>query len=100
MIPFISKMTVFHLERQTLSKNIKNVLIKKSTFPILPPEPWECKIFINIINIIVLINVAPLMKKIQDSSINSKKLVFYITKILCHHIEHTLFYLWLQYELI
>jgi hypothetical protein len=27
-------------------------------------------------------------------------MVFYITKILCHHVEHSLFYLWLKYELI
>jgi hypothetical protein len=33
----------------------------------------ECKIFINIINLIVLINESLLMKKIQDSSVNSKK---------------------------
>jgi hypothetical protein len=38
------------------------------------------------------------MKKIQIFSINSKKIIFYITKILCHHVEHTLFYLWLKYE--
>jgi hypothetical protein len=70
----------------------------RSTSPIFPPKPLECKIFINIINIIVLINVALLMKKIQDSSINSQKMGFYFTKILCHHVQHTLFYVWFKYE--
>jgi hypothetical protein len=43
-----------------------------STSLILPLKPLELKIFTNIINVIVLINVALLMEKIQDSSINFK----------------------------
>jgi hypothetical protein len=61
---------------KVLVKTLKNVLEKKSTSPMLPPKTLECKIFINIINIIVLINVALLMKNIQDSSINSKNFDF------------------------
>ncbi len=62
------------MECQGLSKNIKKCPFFRSTSPILPLKPLECKIFISIINIIVLINVVLLMKKIQDSSINSKKI--------------------------
>jgi hypothetical protein len=58
---------------KVLVKTLKNVLVFRSTSPILPPKPLKCKIFINKNNIIVLLNVALLMKKIQDSSINSKK---------------------------
>jgi hypothetical protein len=67
-------MTISHLECQSFIKTIKNVILFKSTFPILPLKPLECKIFINIS---VLINVALLMKKIQDSNINSKKKWFF-----------------------
>jgi hypothetical protein len=69
----ISKMTVSHLECQSLNKNIKECLFFRSTSPIFPPKSLECIIFINKI---VLINVALLMKKIQDFSINSKKIGF------------------------
>jgi hypothetical protein len=71
----------------------------RSTFFIFPLQPLECKIFINKINIIIFINVVFLMKKIQDSNILIwKKSSFYNTKILCHHVEHILFYLWLKHE--
>jgi hypothetical protein len=60
-------MTISHLECQSLSKNIKKMSFFGSTSPILPLKPLECKIFI------IFINVALLMKKIQDSNINSKK---------------------------
>jgi hypothetical protein len=53
-----------------------NAIFFRSTFLILPPQPLECKIFINMIKINFFINVAFLMKKIQDSSINSKKSSF------------------------
>jgi hypothetical protein len=58
---------------KVLVKTLKNAIFLRSTFPILPPKPLECKIFINII---VLINVTFFMKKIQDSNINSKKIGF------------------------
>jgi hypothetical protein len=91
-------MVIFHFECQSYSKNIEKCPFFRSTSFIFPPKPLECKIFINIINIFFLINVALLMKRIQDSSINSKKIGFYITKNLCHHVEHILFDLWLKYE--
>jgi hypothetical protein len=47
----------------------------------LPPKPLECKIFINIINIIAFINVALLMKKIQDLISIRKKWFFILPKI-------------------
>jgi hypothetical protein len=94
----IFRMIVSHLECEIFGKNIKKCCFLRSTSPIFPPKPLECRIFINKINIIVLINVVLLMKKIPDSNTNFKKLVFYITEILCHHVEHTLFYLWLKYE--
>jgi len=40
------------------------------------------------------------MKRIKNSSINFTKLDVYNIKILCHHVEPTLFYLWLKYEAI
>jgi hypothetical protein len=66
---------------KVLVKTLKNVLFFRSTSPIPSPKPLECQIFINIINIIVLINVALLMKKIQDSITNSKKKLFFILQI-------------------
>jgi hypothetical protein len=42
----------------------------------LPHKTLECKKFISIINVIVLINVTLLIKKTQDSSINSKNFGF------------------------
>jgi hypothetical protein len=69
-------MTIFHWSAKVLVKTLKNVLFLRSTPPIFPPKPLECKIFINIINIIVFINVTLLKKKIQDSNINSKKSSF------------------------
>jgi hypothetical protein len=47
--------------------------------------------------LIVFINVALFIKKVQDSNINSANLVIYHTKNLCYHMEHTLLYLWLKY---
>jgi hypothetical protein len=66
-------MIVFHLDSQSFSNFLKNVLSFRSTSPILPHKPLESKIFINKI---ILINVALLIKEIQDSNINSKEFGF------------------------
>jgi hypothetical protein len=58
------------------------------------PNLWNV---INKFNSIFLINAIFFMKKIQDYSINFKKLMIYHTNTLCHHTKHTLLYLWLKY---
>jgi hypothetical protein len=83
---------------KVLVKIFLNVLFLKSTSPLFSPKPLECKMIININNIIVLINVTFLMKKIQDSSINSKKFGFLYYQKFMPSYRHTLFYFWLKYE--
>jgi hypothetical protein len=41
-----------------------------------------------------------LWKKLKILASISQNFMFYNIKILCHHVEHTLFYLWLKYEAI
>jgi len=71
-------MTVSHLECQSLSKNIKKCLFFLDPHLLYspPPKSLDYKIFINKNNKIILINVTLLMKKIQNSSINSRKIGF------------------------
>jgi hypothetical protein len=48
----------------------------------------------------VLIDTIFLMKKIEILTSIPKALEFDNTKNLCHHVKHTLFYMWLKYEVI
>jgi hypothetical protein len=48
-----------------------NVLFFSPTSGILISKPLECNFLINKINLIILINIAFFMKKIQESNINS-----------------------------
>jgi hypothetical protein len=65
------------------------------TFPTLLFN-LECYFINKKINLIILIYITFLMKKIQDSLI-PQNLVIYHTKHLYHHIKHIIFYVWLKY---
>ncbi len=49
---------------------------------------------------IVLINAFSLIKKFKIQAYVSQNPIFYNTKILCHHVEYTLFRMWLKFEII
>ncbi len=70
------------------------------TFPQLPSKPLEHNLIIKNNNMIVLINAFSLIKKFKIQAYTSQNPRFYNTKILCHHVEYTLFRMWLKYEII
>jgi hypothetical protein len=90
-----SKMAYFHLECQNPIKNqimsFFYIHISYTSFQTL-----ECKFLIKKINFIVFIKAFILWKNPILSSIQ-QYLVIYHTKKLCHHMKHTLLYLWLKY---
>jgi hypothetical protein len=92
----ILRITYFHLECQNRIETSNIVLFLDPCLLYFFPNLFECNFVINKINLIIFINVALFIKKIQDSNINSTKLGDN-TKNLCYHIEHTLLYLWLKY---
>jgi hypothetical protein len=49
---------------------------------------------------IVVIDANFLMKKFKILSLIPQNIMFHNTTILCHHVEHNIFYLWLKYEAI
>jgi hypothetical protein len=66
-------MTCFHLECQNLLKNqIMSFFCTHVSYTYFQTK-LKCSFVINKINLIVLINTTFLMKKIQDSNINSTK---------------------------
>jgi hypothetical protein len=48
----------------------------------------------------VLIDTIFFMEKIEILTSIPKALEFDNTKNLCHHVKHTLFYMWLKYEVL
>lgn len=70
------------------------------TFPQLASKPLEHNLIIKKTKMIVLINAFSLIKKFKIQAYISQNPIFCNTKILCHHVEYTLFRMWLQYEII
>jgi hypothetical protein len=62
------------------------------TSPRFLSKPLNCKLIIKNNNMVVLINVTFLCKKIIINLI-PKKLILYNNNFLCHHVKHILFYL-------
>jgi hypothetical protein len=59
----IPKRHIFIRSAKTLLKTSNNVLFFAPTSPILLSKPLECKILINEINLVILINTSIFMKK-------------------------------------